>query len=94
MSASGISFLCLIRIRRNFSVAIAGVLLVFCYLIVPSVGAMLFADRIGRASPSAGPWHRRLSSRLLAKRQLDTPNRRNHRRHLRRRPDPDVPHDT
>ena len=30
------------------SVAIAGVLLVFCYLIVPSVGAMLFADQIGR----------------------------------------------
>src|SRR5258708_11078436 len=30
------------------SVAIAGVLLVFCYLIVPSVGAMLFADRIGK----------------------------------------------
>lgn len=29
------------------SVAIAGVLLVFCYLIVPSVGAMLWADRIG-----------------------------------------------
>jgi zinc/manganese transport system permease protein len=29
------------------SVAIAGVLLVFCYLIVPSVGAMLFAKRIG-----------------------------------------------
>jgi zinc/manganese transport system permease protein len=29
------------------SVAIAGVLLVFCYLIVPSVGAMLYADRIG-----------------------------------------------
>ena len=29
------------------SVAIAGVLLVFCYLVVPSVGAMLFADRIG-----------------------------------------------
>jgi zinc/manganese transport system permease protein len=29
------------------SVAIAGVLLVFCYLIVPSVGAMLFAQRIG-----------------------------------------------
>src|SRR5215475_6363152 len=28
------------------SVAIAGVLLVFCYLIVPNVGAMLFADRI------------------------------------------------
>src|SRR5437867_520268 len=30
------------------SVAIAGVLLVFCYLIVPSVAAMLYADTIGR----------------------------------------------
>src|SRR4051794_13797788 len=30
------------------SVAIAGVLLVFCYLIVPSVGAMLFSDKVGR----------------------------------------------
>ena len=30
------------------SVAIAGVLLVFCYLIVPSVAAMLFSERIGR----------------------------------------------
>jgi zinc/manganese transport system permease protein len=30
------------------SVSIAGVLLVFCYLIVPSVGAMLFADKVGR----------------------------------------------
>ena len=30
------------------SVAIAGVLLVFCYLIVPSVAAMLYADKIGR----------------------------------------------
>ena len=29
------------------SVAIAGVLLVFCYLIVPSVGGMLFSERIG-----------------------------------------------
>jgi zinc/manganese transport system permease protein len=29
------------------SVAIAGVLLVFCYLIVPSVGAMLFAENVG-----------------------------------------------
>ena len=32
------------------SVAIAGVLLVFCYLIVPSVGAMLWATRIGSAA--------------------------------------------
>jgi zinc/manganese transport system permease protein len=30
------------------SVSIAGVLLVFCYLIVPSVAAMLYADSIGR----------------------------------------------
>jgi len=30
------------------SVAIAGVLLVFCYLIVPSVAAMLFSEHIGR----------------------------------------------
>jgi zinc/manganese transport system permease protein len=29
------------------SVAIAGVLLVFCYLIVPSVGGMLFSSRVG-----------------------------------------------
>src|SRR4029079_14540983 len=29
------------------SVSIAGVLLVFCYLIVPSVAAMLYSDRIG-----------------------------------------------
>jgi zinc/manganese transport system permease protein len=29
------------------SVLVAGVLLVFCYLIVPSVGAMLYATRIG-----------------------------------------------
>ncbi len=29
------------------SVSIAGVLLVFCYLVVPSVGAMLFAEKIG-----------------------------------------------
>ena len=30
------------------SVAIAGVLLVFCYLIVPSVGGMLYSSHIGR----------------------------------------------
>ena len=28
--------------------AIAGVLLVFCYLIVPSVGAMLYAETVGK----------------------------------------------
>src|SRR5499427_7855273 len=30
------------------SVAIAGVLLVFCYLVVPSVAAMLYAESVGR----------------------------------------------
>jgi zinc/manganese transport system permease protein len=30
------------------SVSIAGVLLVFCYLIVPAVAAMLYADTIGK----------------------------------------------
>ena len=29
------------------SVAIAGVLLVFCYLIVPAVAAMMFSERLG-----------------------------------------------
>jgi zinc/manganese transport system permease protein len=29
-------------------VSIAGVLLVFCYRIVPSVAAMLYAERVGR----------------------------------------------
>ena len=38
------------------SVSIAGVLLVFCYLIVPSVAAMLYADRSGRGWPSGGRW--------------------------------------
>ena len=54
------------------SVSMAGVLLVFCYLIVPSVAAMLYADRIGprlaigwsmgtvvsgaRACTSRSPW--------------------------------------
>src|SRR5260370_9814631 len=37
------------------SVAIAGVLLVFCYLIVPSVCAMLFAARIASRPPLCCP---------------------------------------
>jgi len=40
------------------SVAIAGVLLVFCYLIVPSVGAMLLPIKWGGASPLDGLWER------------------------------------
>ena len=45
----GISFFCgSFGFVVTSPVAIAGVLLVFCYLIVPSVGAMLYAKRIGR----------------------------------------------
>jgi hypothetical protein len=47
------------------SVSIAGVLLVFCYLIVPSVAAMLYATASAGAWPSAGrwaPWSRRSGS--------------------------------
>ena len=40
------------------SVAIAGVLLVFCYLIVPSVGAMLYSNTSARGWRSGGPWGR------------------------------------
>src|SRR5204862_3310660 len=56
------------------SVAIAGVLLVFCYLIVSSVGAMLFADRIG--SRLAIGWTMRTLVSALGcylSVQLDTP---------------------
>jgi zinc/manganese transport system permease protein len=44
----GISCFTIIWLGSTSSVAIAGVLLVFCYLVVPSAGAMLFADSIGR----------------------------------------------
>ncbi len=42
------------------SVAIAGVLLVFCYPIVPSVAAMLYADTVGKRLASVRPLFRRL----------------------------------
>ena len=73
------------------SVAIAGVLLVFCYLIVPSVGAMLFADRIGPRL-AIGWTMGTLVSALgvylsVMSRSAD---RRDDRVHLRRGADPDV----
>src|SRR5215470_3452335 len=58
------------------SVAIAGVLLVFCYLIVPSVGAMLFADRIGPRLAigwTMGTLVSALGCYLSALPQIDTP---------------------
>src|SRR5690349_22790309 len=54
VEASGVSLrLCDFLFYASFgfvvtrSVALAGVLLVFCYLIVPSVAAMLYAENIG-----------------------------------------------
>jgi hypothetical protein len=38
------------------SVAVAGVLLLFCYLVVPSVAAMLFVEGIAPRLPLVGPW--------------------------------------
>jgi zinc/manganese transport system permease protein len=47
------------------SVSIAGVLLVFCYLIVPSVAAMLYADRSGRGCDRLDDGNRGLRARHL-----------------------------
>ena len=72
------------------SVAIAGVLLVFCYLIVPSVGAMLYADKVGTA-----PGHRLdhgnagLGGRGVPLAEDRSPDRRHHRLYVRHLPDPD-----
>ena len=55
------------------SVAIAGVLLVFCYLIVPSVGAMLFSAVSARGWRSAGPWRHRVVSGMYFSVLLDLP---------------------
>jgi zinc/manganese transport system permease protein len=43
----GLPLLCFLRVRGHLVGVDRGVLLVFCYLIVPSVAAMLYADRIG-----------------------------------------------
>ena len=67
------------------SVAIAGVLLVFCYLIVPSVAAMLYAD-----SHRHAPGHRlddgdgRLGARHVSVARARPADRRHHRVHVRR----------
>ena len=65
------------------SVSIAGVLLVFCYLIVPSVGAMLYARTSARGWRSGGRWghwSRRWGCTVAADRFADG---RDHRVHVR-----------
>ena len=72
------------------SVSIAGVLLVFCYLIVPSVAAMLYADRIGTRLAigwTMGTVVSALGIYLSVK--LDLPTGRRHGLHLRPGADPD-----
>ena len=72
------------------SVAIAGVLLVFCYLIVPSVGAMLYAERIGPRLAIGWTMGTVVSAvgHLLV--PEDRPaDGRHHRVYLRHCPDPD-----
>ncbi len=68
------------------SVAIAGVLLVFCYLIVPSVGAMLWASRIGpRLAIGWAMGVARLDARDVLLGAVRPADGRDHRLHVRPR---------
>jgi len=67
------------------SVLIAGVLLVFCYLIVPSVAAMLYAERIGPRLAIGGRWHGRLGPRHLSLGQAGPADGRGDGLHVRHR---------
>ena len=72
------------------SVAIAGVLLVFCYLIVPSVGAMLYAERIGPRLAIGWTMGTLVSALgVYLSLQARPADRRHHRLHVRPGPDPD-----
>ena len=64
--------------------AIAGVLLVFCYLIVPSVGAMLYAENIGPRLAIGWTMGTLVSALGVYLSLQDRPaDRRDHRLHLR-----------
>ena len=66
------------------SVAIAGVLLVFCYLIVPSVAAMLYADSHRRAPRHRlDDGHARLGARRVPVARARSADRRDDRLHVR-----------
>jgi hypothetical protein len=68
------------------SVAIAGVLLVFCYLIVPSVAAMLYPDTIGRRLAIGWTMGTVVSALgVYLSLVLDLPTGCHHRVHVRRR---------
>ena len=72
------------------SVSIAGVLLVFCYLIVPSVAAMLYAEGVGQRLAigwSMGTIVSALGVYLSL--QARSADRRDHRLHVRAGADPD-----
>ena len=57
-SACGISLLRVVRLRRHLVGVDRRRLLVFCYLIVPSVAAMLSLTGLARGSRSGGRWAR------------------------------------
>ena len=61
------------------SVAIAGVLLVFCYLIVPSVAAMLYADAWAAAGHRLDDGHDGLGARRLSVARARPADRRDDR---------------
>ena len=72
------------------SVAIAGVLLVFCYLIVPSVAGMLFSTRIGpRLAIGWAMAARRFDAGHVFFGGLRPAHRGDDRVHVRRRAGPD-----
>ena len=74
------------------SVAIAGVLLVFCYLIVPSVAAMLYADSIGRRLAIGWTMGTVVSALgVYLSLLVRSADGRDHRVHVRGRPDLDGP---
>ena len=66
------------------SVSIAGVLLVFCYLIVPSVAAMLYSERIGPRLAIGWTMGTIVSAvGVYLSLKLDFPTGADHRLHLR-----------
>ena len=71
------------------SVSLAGVLLVFCYLIVPSVAAMLYAEHRSPPGHRLDHGHDRIGTGRLAVAGPGSANRRHDRVHLRAGADPD-----
>jgi zinc/manganese transport system permease protein len=89
--AVGLPVLRVVRFVVTRSVAIAGVLLVFCYLIVPSVRRMLYARRIGPAGHWLGHGRGRVDARHVFFGAISTCQPGHHRLHLRTGPGSDGP---